>query len=295
MQNFMLFLERKGWNIAQNFKVFSTIIAEQVSEKRNSARQQFILPSQTKPNTQVALLVANPITKFYAACREDKIAPEVALQILKANNKFAPFPAFPSFHFFPQSRYLLNHDQPIYGWRAPDHIKDFWEEMGFAGPPNIYNKSQESSVQELEIRKIYQQDFDLWEQITSPKKLIVPSESLKQELNYFCQTPTVKEEILDSKMLARFGHAAHRFARAGFATTPPEALAARQETCRACPEWDAAALNKTGRCRKCGCSTWAKLRMATERCPIGKWEAEDVSGLKSPVSSFSPPSAPLLT
>ena len=96
-----------------------------------------------------------------------------------------------------------------------------------------------------------------------------------------------------AEQLARFGHAAHRFARAGFATTPPEALASREATCRACPEWDAQALNSTGRCRKCGCSTWAKLRMATERCPLGKWEA--VSGLKSPVSSFSPPSAPLLT
>jgi len=64
-----------------------------------------------------------------------------------------------------------------------------------------------------------------------------------------------------------------RFARSGFATTPPEILATREATCRACPEWDAQALNATGRCRKCGCSTWAKLRMATERCPLGKWEA----------------------
>ena len=55
----------------------------------------------------------------------------------------------------------------------------------------------------------------------------------------------------------------------------PEALATRQDICRACPEWDATALNSTGRCRKCGCSTWAKLRMATEKCPIGKWEAVD--------------------
>ena len=70
-------------------------------------------------------------------------------------------------------------------------------------------------------------------------------------------------------------NAGHRFARAGFAPTPPEALAAREAICRACPEWDAAALNNTGRCRKCGCSTWAKLRMATERCPLGKWEAVD--------------------
>jgi predicted Zn-ribbon and HTH transcriptional regulator len=72
-------------------------------------------------------------------------------------------------------------------------------------------------------------------------------------------------------------NAAHSFALSGFATTPPEALAAREAICRACPEWDAQALNKTGRCRKCGCSTWAKLRMATERCPIGKWEAFDTN------------------
>lgn len=68
-------------------------------------------------------------------------------------------------------------------------------------------------------------------------------------------------------------NAGHNFAASGFAATPPEALAARQDTCKACPEWDSAALNATGRCRKCGCSTWAKLRMATERCPLGKWDA----------------------
>lgn len=64
-----------------------------------------------------------------------------------------------------------------------------------------------------------------------------------------------------------------KFAVSGFTATPPEILAAREATCRACHEWDAAALNATGRCRKCGCSTWAKLRMATERCPLGKWES----------------------
>jgi len=62
-----------------------------------------------------------------------------------------------------------------------------------------------------------------------------------------------------------------KWAASGFAATPPETLATREEICRACPEWDAAALNATGRCRECGCSTWAKLRMASESCPIGKW------------------------
>jgi hypothetical protein len=75
------------------------------------------------------------------------------------------------------------------------------------------------------------------------------------------------------KKAAKFGDALVRFARSGFAPTPPDILAAREATCRACPEWDAQALNATGRCRKCGCSTWAKLRMATERCPLGNWKA----------------------
>jgi len=86
----------------------------------------------------------------------------------------------------------------------------------------------------------------------------------------------IPQHVLDFRAKAySFAFSAHNFARSGFSTSPPEILAGREATCRACPEWDAQALNATGRCRKCGCSTWAKLRMATERCPIGKWEAVD--------------------
>ena len=71
---------------------------------------------------------------------------------------------------------------------------------------------------------------------------------------------------------ANLGKALVNWTASGFSPTPPDILATREATCRACPEWDAAALNNTGRCRICKCSTWAKLRMATERCPLGKWE-----------------------
>lgn len=64
-----------------------------------------------------------------------------------------------------------------------------------------------------------------------------------------------------------------KFSASGFNPTPPEILTERESICRSCNQWDAAALNNTGRCKKCGCSTWAKLRMATEACPLGKWEA----------------------
>lgn len=75
------------------------------------------------------------------------------------------------------------------------------------------------------------------------------------------------------EMFASFVKSATSFVRHGAPTTPPDILAQREATCRACPEWDASALKATGRCRKCGCSTWAKLRMATEKCPLGKWKA----------------------
>jgi hypothetical protein len=65
--------------------------------------------------------------------------------------------------------------------------------------------------------------------------------------------------------------AAARFAKSRFAQTEPDTLAVRIETCRSCDLWDAAGMRGTGRCRKCGCSTWAKLRMASEKCPIDKW------------------------
>jgi predicted Zn-ribbon and HTH transcriptional regulator len=47
----------------------------------------------------------------------------------------------------------------------------------------------------------------------------------------------------------------------------------RLEICKSCEFWDNSGYIGTGKCKKCGCSTWAKLRMATERCPMGKWEA----------------------
>lgn len=64
-----------------------------------------------------------------------------------------------------------------------------------------------------------------------------------------------------------------KWAKSGFENVKPEILEQRKETCKNCDMWDSNALNGTGRCNKCGCSTWAKLRMATERCPLGKWDA----------------------
>lgn len=74
-----------------------------------------------------------------------------------------------------------------------------------------------------------------------------------------------------SQQAASLGKALINWTASGFSPTPPDILAKRMEICKACPEWDASGMAGTGRCKKCGCSTQAKLRMATEKCPIDKW------------------------
>jgi hypothetical protein len=61
------------------------------------------------------------------------------------------------------------------------------------------------------------------------------------------------------------------WARKGFATTDEDTLKTRLETCYNCEYWNSKSFGGSGRCMKCGCSTWFKLRMATEKCPIDRW------------------------
>jgi hypothetical protein len=74
-----------------------------------------------------------------------------------------------------------------------------------------------------------------------------------------------------AQMVSAMG-AATKFVEAGAPTLSKEALLDRMEICKGCEWWSPTAFNNTGRCLKCGCSTWAKLQMATESCPIGKWK-----------------------
>jgi predicted Zn-ribbon and HTH transcriptional regulator len=75
--------------------------------------------------------------------------------------------------------------------------------------------------------------------------------------------------------ISTFTKSSAKFAVSGFNLASKDVLEKRQSICKECDEWDSVSFNGTGKCKKCGCSTWAKLRMATERCPIGKWEAVD--------------------
>lgn len=54
-------------------------------------------------------------------------------------------------------------------------------------------------------------------------------------------------------------------AHAGFDKADDATMSERQSICEQCEQ------NDLGRCQKCGCYLWAKVRVASERCPAGKW------------------------
>jgi hypothetical protein len=76
-----------------------------------------------------------------------------------------------------------------------------------------------------------------------------------------------------SEMAASASKSLKSWAGSGFPKSTDEVVKSRLSICKECEFWDGKALGGTGRCKECGCSTWAKLRMATERCPLGKWNA----------------------
>jgi hypothetical protein len=62
------------------------------------------------------------------------------------------------------------------------------------------------------------------------------------------------------------------WAKAGFVMATEDVVADRKAICVACPEWVGDGYLGMGKCKKCGCSG-IKLRFATSKCPLGKWNA----------------------
>lgn len=62
-----------------------------------------------------------------------------------------------------------------------------------------------------------------------------------------------------------------KWVQAGIPVVKQETFDSRIATCKGCEFWDQNGFNGTGGCKKCGCSTQAKLRLGTSKCPIDKW------------------------
>jgi len=85
----------------------------------------------------------------------------------------------------------------------------------------------------------------------------------------------VNNRFITQKISSLSSSAVH-WADKGFPVVTKEQLETRLATCKGCEFWDSTGFIHTGKCTKCGCSTQAKLRMATAKCPIDKWGAIEV-------------------
>jgi glycosyltransferase involved in cell wall biosynthesis len=84
-------------------------------------------------------------------------------------------------------------------------------------------------------------------------------------------TPQPEHKPSALQMASNLAKSMAKWAEAGFELASTEVLNRRLEVCGGCDLWDSTALGGTGRCRECGCSTQAKLRLASEKCPLDKW------------------------
>ena len=72
------------------------------------------------------------------------------------------------------------------------------------------------------------------------------------------------------QMVGKFTKATYNWAKSGFKLADEAELARRKSICNKCNFWYPDARMGLGKCLKCGCSS-AKLKLASEKCPIGKW------------------------
>jgi len=83
------------------------------------------------------------------------------------------------------------------------------------------------------------------------------------------------QAALDAPSLVQMGKSALgeliRWSTLKFGRCTEEQIQARLVECKQCPHWDENGFKGTGRCKKCGCSTWAKLKLKSSSCPDGRW------------------------
>lgn len=76
-------------------------------------------------NKPVAMLFMDPVIRYFACCRKEKVSFfNSPLDLINNSKKWF------SFHFWIQSRFLLDSTQPIYLFKFPEHVNQFCDFVG---------------------------------------------------------------------------------------------------------------------------------------------------------------------
>jgi hypothetical protein len=178
------------------------------------------------------------------------------------------------------------------------------EMLSLSESEDFPRKNDEKILADYLVRRLYGKklsDFEISEPfvIEAPIATLTISETgselsskiapVATLIEMFKQTNHVQEQIKDVRtsiaylkgpgimeMAKNAMGAAKRFAKSGFAMVPDEEFKRRSDICASCEFWEASARMGMGKCLKCGCSS-TKFRMASEKCPLEKWNIFDKS------------------
>lgn len=104
-------------------------------------------------------------------------------------------------------------------------------------------------------------------------RTIIEAENLQKRVLNFEKNVVITlgvQSPSNLKMLQNFTRASFRWVKSGFKIADEETFGRRKSICDSCQYWNAKARMGMGKCLKCGCSSF-KLKLETEKCPIGKW------------------------
>jgi hypothetical protein len=177
----LIYFDTPHYAVACNHKVFSSNIAlavigsfypellqrtkEATEERKKRNRWHGLVPTlmDDKLNKPVVLLFADPVVKFFSACREDRISYyNFPLQLARKKR-------WRSFHFWPQCRFFTQDKYPVLVFDAVRHLENFYNIVGLDKQylPTIKNKELSNHqkaflLNELdELIEIYEDDFSV--------------------------------------------------------------------------------------------------------------------------------------
>ena len=153
-----------------------------------------------------------------------------------------------------------------------DHLSEIMYALTIADRPNNRHKWLARGFSRINTKP--RALFSYWEKrlgtATPEDEALYNSVLFKYKKDLETRKETAESPGL-ATMLKTSANAAAKWIRSGMEVASESIIKERLETCKGCELWDSEALNGTGRCKQCGCSTWAKLRLPTEKCPIDKW------------------------
>ena len=108
----------------------------------------------------------------------------------------------------------------------------------------------------------YPEDFELYSNmLMAYQKTVKPAQS----------TPEDKTAPGLWSMMKTAAEAGKNFVKSGMRFVTVEQFNEREAICKGCEYWNPKGYANTGQCLKCGCATKAKLKLASESCPLKKW------------------------